>query len=480
MRKLANIACLTATTLSVASAQPYQTPILQISPVHYELDVRVDYEEETIAGIARITLTNHTDEAAPEISLLLYRLMRVDTLFLAGRGELSYTQQVVSYDDFPKLQVNHIVAVLDPPMAPGDKLTVEIGYGGHLLGYAETGMRYIQDHVSPDFTILRDDARAFPQPGYPAWAVNSAAPRPAYDYLAHITVPDSLTVANGGELVEVLKEEGKSTYVYRSLRPSWRMDFAIARYATINAQPIRIFHFVEDSVGARAVADAAAAAFETFESWFGPLADTTTLTFIEIPDGWGSQTDATAIIQSAAAFRDTSRHHEVFHELSHLWNVPPTDLPSPRWNEGLASFLEYLVTETITGRHAVTPRMNFLMKWLRDTLPSRESWPTIPLVRYGEEGMTGLSYRVGALFFDQLYRMLGTDEFHDLIGEYYRRYNVSGGSTDDLVRLVRDRGGTRADALIEDWLFTTHWTELVVQFDTAQELADHYASGIAD
>jgi hypothetical protein len=76
--------------------------------------------------------------------------------------------------------------------------------------------------------------------------------------------------------------------------------------------------------------------------------------------------------------------------------------------------------------------------------------------------------------------MLGTDEFHDLIGEYYRRYNVSGGSTDDLVRLVRDRGGTRADALIEDWLFTTHWTELVVQFDTAQELADHYASGVAD
>jgi hypothetical protein len=254
------------------------------------------------------------------------------------------------------------------------------------------------------------------------------------------------------------------------------MDFAIARYQTIDAPPIRIFHFPEDSSGARAVARAASAAFRTFETWFGPLADTTTLSFIEIPDGWGSQTDATAIIQAAAAFRDTTRHREVFHEISHLWNVPPTDLPSPRWNEGLASFLEYLMTETLTGEPAVAPRMDFLMKWLRGTLPSRAAWSSVPLVRYGEEGMTGLSYSVGALFFDQLYRLLGPDDFRRLIGDFYRRHHTSGGSTADLVRLIRQIAGARPEAMIDDWLFTTKWTSLIEQFPSAESLAAHYAS----
>ncbi len=463
-----------------SQAQESEPATLALSPVYYELDVAFDFDDETLAGVARISLVNRSDHAVAELSLLLYRLMTVELITTTDRGDLPFDQQVTMYDDFSKLQVNHILAPLDPPLPPEDTLTVEVSYGGNLLGYAETGMQYIQDRISPDFTILRDDARAFPMPGYPSFAVNRSAPMPSYEYLARVTVPDTLVVANGGESLGVLMGQDTATYVYRSLVRSWRMDFAIARYETIDAPPIRIFHFPEDSVGAQAVSLAATAAFRTFERWFGPLADTTTLSFIEIPDGWGSQTDATAIIQAAAAFRDTTRHHEVYHEISHLWNVTPTDLPSPRWNEGLASFLEYLMAETLSGEPALTPRMDFLIHRLSRTLPSRPSWSTVPLVRYGEEGMTGLSYSAGALFFDQLYRMMGVDEFRSLIGDYYRSYNNSGGSTGDLVAMIRERVGTKADPLVEDWLFTTEWTNRIVEFPGVDALARYYGSAGTD
>ena len=70
---------------------------------------------------------------------------------------------------------------------------------------------------------------------------------------------------------------------------------------------------------------------------------------IEVPDGWGSQADVTCILQTAAAFRDPARLVEVYHEVSHLWNVPATDLPSPRWDEGLATFLQFRMADERDG-----------------------------------------------------------------------------------------------------------------------------------
>src|SRR3972149_6477562 len=78
-----------------------------------------------------------------------------------------------------------------------------------------------------------------------------------------------------------------------------------------------------------------------------------------------------AAIQSAAAFKDPEQHREVYHEISHLWNVPPTDRPSPRWNEGQASFLEYLVTQEVTGKPIVDARASQLVDWLRGGVPKR-------------------------------------------------------------------------------------------------------------
>ena len=445
-----------------------------LSPTHYDVGYEVDYDTEVLRGTARIMLQNPSAESVREASLLLYRLLRVKTVRDDQGKDLAFSQAVVAFEDFGQLQVNQILVTLPEPLAPGAQTAIEVRFEGHLLGYAETGMRYIQDRIDPAFTILRDDARAYPMPGYPSSRINRSAAVPEFSYSARITVPTGLTVANGGRL-EGTDTVGKAvTYRYASLKPSWRMDFMIAKYTEVSSGSIRVFHLPGDGSGAAGVARAAAEALDLFTRWFGARRDPTPLTFIEIPDGWGSQADVTTIIQTAAAFKDPRRHREVYHEISHLWNVSPADRPSPRWDEGLASFLETLVTQEVTGKPVVDARANQLVEWLRGELPTREGWRTVPLVDYGRARLTDLSYSVGAVYFDLLYRLAGRETFNKIIGGFAAAFGTRGGSTKDFVDLVRSTATMDLSEFNNDWIFTTAWTDRITQSANIQELEAYY------
>jgi hypothetical protein len=445
-----------------------------LSPIRYDVGFQVDYDAEVLRGTARIVVQNPSPEPVREASLLLYRLLRVTTVRDDQGKELAFSQAVVAFEDFGKLQVNQILVTLPQPLAPGAQTAVDIRYEGYLLGYAETGMRYIQDRLDPVFTILRDDSYAYPRPGFPSSAVNRSAPEAAFSYSARITVPKGFTVANGGHLdgTDTLGEA--VTFRYSSLKPSWRMDFAIAKYTELASGPIRVYHLSGDELGAVGVARAAAQSLGIYTRWFGPLRESTGLTFIEIPDGWGSQADVTTIIQSAAAFKDPQQHREVYHEISHLWNAPPTDRPSPRWNEGLASFLEYLVTQEVTGKPIVDARANQLIDWLRGSLSTHAAWRTVPLVDYGRARLTDLSYSVGAVYFDLLYRLAGQEAFNKIINSFATDFGARGGSTKDLMDIVRKTAKMDLSQLNNDWIFTTAWADRVEHSASIQELEAYY------
>lgn len=445
-----------------------------LSPTHYDVSFNVDHAAARLQGTARITVLNPSAEPVREASLLLYRLLRA-TAVRDDRGrDLAFSQSVVAFVDFGPLQVNQLLVTFAQPLAQGAQTTIEVRYEGYLLGYAETGMRYIQDRIDPAFTILRPDSYAYPAPGYPSFALNRKSPRPEFSYSARITVPGGHTVANGGRLEGIDTLGNTVTFRYSSLKRSFRMDFAIAKYAELATTRIRVYYLPGDSSGAAGVARAGSEALDLFTRWFGALREPTALTFIEIPDGWGSQADATTIIQSAAAFRDPDRHREVYHEVSHLWNVPATDRPSPRWNEGEASFLEYLVTQELTGKPIVDARANQLIDWLRGELPQHANWSATPLTEYGRADLTDLSYSVGAVYFDLLYRLAGREAFNQIIGRFASEFRVRGGSTKDFADLVRRAAKPDLSQLNDDWLFTTGWTQRVTQSADIRALEAYY------
>lgn len=464
-----------ALLLLASLSQPLQGPdsaVIRVTPTHYELTVRIDFEEERLDGTARITLRNFSDAPVTDVPLLLYRLMEVRSASVNG-APATWTQRVVRFSDFSKLQATHAVVTLPTPLPPRGTVDLELRYDGQLLGYAETGMAYVRDHLDPAFTILRDDAIAFPKVGYPSLSVNRRAPFPTYDYVARITVPDSLVVVNGGRM-ERTAAAGWATYVYRSVKPSWRMDFAIGDYGLISDGPIRVAYLRRDSVGARRVAASARRSLDLLTTWFGPLPGTPSLTILELEDGYGSQADVAAIMQTAAAFRDSTRDHELYHEVAHLWNPPATDLPSPRWNEGLSSFLEYLVQEEITGRPTIAARADRVLDWLRGVAARRDDLTRTPLVDYGKAQMTDFSYSEGALLFYLLYGVVGAERFRAIIGGYSRQYAVTGGSTRDLAAFANRTARMNLGPLFDDWAFTTGWWPAIRNGATYAELVRKY------
>ncbi len=467
--------CLCALLCIGLSASSATAGGADLAPTHYDLAVAFNYVFGTLEASARIDLVNDGPDSADVIPLRLYRLLRVTSVIGADGEELPFAQVEAAYPEFTKLRVNEITVRLDHPIEPGGSATISVDYAGPLEGYADTGMHYIQDRVSREFTIFREDCLAYPEPGLASLESARKAVGWRYTYDARFTVPSDLVVANGGRLLGVAEDGGRHTYHYCSLQPSWRMDFAVASYKELTAGPVRVFYLDGDGEGAKGVSEAARKALGFCKEWFGPLKSDANLTFIEIPDGWGSQTDVSTIIQSAAAFRDPSRHHEVYHEVTHLWNVPSSDVPSPRLEEGLASFLEYLIDERVSGSPVVDSVADARIEKLRKELGERPALATVPLELYGSENLTDFSYNVGALFFDLLYRTAGASDFNRIISDYDEEHRVEGGSVRDLIAVI-DRVDAGAASLCQDWLLTTQWTERIAERKTIQDLAAYYRS----
>src|ERR1700686_2163935 len=117
---------------------------IPVSLQHLQLDVAVDYKTERIDGVARLTIKNATDVPVTTVPLLLNRLMTVKRATAADGTSLGLEQAVVLFADDETCQVDAANVTLPAPLAPGKTTTIALQYGGHLVGYVETGSLYIK------------------------------------------------------------------------------------------------------------------------------------------------------------------------------------------------------------------------------------------------------------------------------------------------------------------------------------------------
>lgn len=446
-------------------------------PVSYNLKVDIDYESGVISADCGLVVRNSQTESIPVVPLNLYRLMEVSSVTDASGKALDYSQNVRIFEDWKELQVNHILVRLDPPLAPGTEKAIRIKYSGFLLGYAEA-MRYVKDHVEKEMTVVRSDSLAFPQIGVPSWRTNRAAGLKNFRYTASFSVPSPLVVANGGDLVSKETRDGRTTYVYKSKVPSWRIDLAISNYEVLEGEGgrFRIFSFPEDAAGAKDLLASLAATLALYTKWFGPLQTFPGLTVIEIPAGYGSQADVAAIIQEAGAFKDPAGRYTFYHELSHLWSVTANDPLPPRFeSEGLAMFLQHLVQEKLEGKAgAVEAAVTESLKRLAKNFNEHPEWQKTPMINYGEKDLTDLSYRMGQILFYLLYRALGEETFLETAGSFYRDYRETGATARQFVEHVKKRAGSSLDKVFEEWVFTPQAAGLIAAGTPLDEMVRRY------
>jgi hypothetical protein len=459
---------LAAVFLAVGSAVPgasqeFPAPhAFSLAMTRLDLGLALEFSDGSLSGWARYRIVNAGDEPVRDVPFNLGRLMRVREVRVVGpQGivtALDFSQGIEAFSDSPKRQVDHVVVRLAEPLQPGDSATLRLDYGGFLVGYTETGSLYIQDRVDEQFSILREDAFAWPSLGTLSLSTNRVAPRPGFDFRAEITVPSGHTVASGGRLVERIEDGPRTTFVYESAAPVPFLNIPVAVYGLMEEGGVRVYHFPEDSVGARRVLDHATRGLALLERWFGPLGSEPDLAVMEIPEMWGSQASLTGgIIQTAEAFRDTERTSQLYHELTHLWNAPDLDQPSARWNEGLATFLSLRMAEELDGWEGMDADVERTAARLVSAADRTPAISEVPFLRYGEEGVTGLSYRVGHLMFYALHRALGDRTFDAALGGYYQEHRQIGGTFQDLMEAVQVSSPIDLDEFFRDWVHTTTW-----------------------
>ena len=81
----------------------------------------------------------------------------------------------------------------------------------------------------------------------------------------------------------------------------------------------------------------------------------------------------------------------------------------------------------------------------------------IAIADFGREGVTGLSYGVGALFYYELYLSLGEEKFIDLIDGYYKEYAGGMGSFDNMMSYYRKNLPDESAELVDEWLVGTRY-----------------------
>lgn len=476
-RSAAIIALISASALagSAASASEvtYADRGLPFDTLDYRLQLTVDYDNERLDGSCQITIVNSTGQPLRVVPVLLYRLMKVKSVSDHEGRPLDFRQRVVSFEDSPRLQENFIEVEMKDPIGADEQRVISIDYGGYLLGRAEV-WGYVKDRIDRDFTIIRDDSSAYPSVGYPSRAANKPKIHQSFSYRAEITVPDDLMVANGGKLVGKRVDDGWATYTYESIQPSWRMDFAIADFHLEKIGENRVYCLREDAARGKIIMGALDSSLKLYSEWYGPRRHSVGLTVIEIPDGWGSQTDVTTIIQTAAAFKDDARLYELYHEATHLWNVTPTDAQPPRWEEGLACFLQYLTVERLDGRQVLDDNLRRTVTRMQEIYAEHPDYTKISMADFGTEDLTDLSYSVGRLFFAVLFDLVGEDDFHRIIGTFYQTYVDTGASTETFLRHAQQHTEVDLGRLLDEWFNGTEYTRYILDGLTVEEIADTY------
>ena len=445
-----------------------------LKTVNYNLNVKVDFQEKKLYSVCKLTLLNPTNEKIQTIPLLLYRLLNVSSVKDENGKLLPFRQRIKVFEDWDVLQVNFVEIKLDKAVSKNETKKIIIEYSGHLLGYSETGMNYIKDKIDPDFTIIRPDCISYPIIGKPVFSTLRSVAQQNFNYDIKITIPDSLFVVNGGALLSKKTNNGLTEFHYKSVTPTTRIDITISKYKTIQNKGIKTFYFEKDSTEAKKIENVMIATFDLYSKWWGALKEIKTFSLIEIPKGYGSQANQNYILQTAAAFNDLGQLEQLYHEISHLWNVNSLDENYSRWNEGLATFMQYLTIEKLENRDVLDNAAELVLKRLKNKITTDPLFANTPMVDYGKKNMTDYSYSVGMIMFHLLYKITGERQFNTIIGSFYQKYHKSGATTNDFVKNANSVTSIDLTKFFNDWLYSTNYTEYIKNGMPINEMVNIY------
>ena len=215
---------------------------------------------------------------------------------------------------------------------------------------------------------------------------------------------------------------------------------------------------------------------EKYSDWFGNIKDYKGYTIIEVPEGYSSQADVASFCITADNFKNPSDNSAIYHEISHLWNVKPLEAqPCRLESEGLAQFLQFLISEQIENKCDVVSGMaqNYLNN-IRKNFIERPEFQKIPVKDYGTSDMTQYSYTLGMVVFAMFYELAGQENFNSAIKDFYSSYSEKGATLEDFIACCKKYSLFKSDRFFNDWVYTANGIKCIIEGISYNELRSAY------
>ena len=435
----------TTSTTTATTSEPHQVSALNglgdsfypflgnggYDVLHYEIDLDIDPDANTIQALTTITAqaTQELSEFNLDLSGLTVRWVTVD----------GSAAEHFRYD-------TELVVVPSEPLAAGAEFVTEVGYSGSPEPISDPAVWFLElgwnNRDGVIFTVSEPS-------GSMSWFPSNNHPADKATFEIRLTVPEPLTAASNGVLIEETSVDGYTT-------TTWRMDDLMATY--LAAVYVGDFErvetdqsdgpFIRDYVP-RADSDAVVEALRItpqviryYEDLLGPY-PYEVYGSIVMPFRLGFALENQTL---SVHGRNTIDPLTLAHEIVHQWIGNSSTLHDWRetWlHEGFATYLSAMYMAEYHGWN-LDQRAAEWHRQLADAEPPLE----IEIA-----GMFGASvYFIGAATLHTLRRFVGDSVFEEILRTHYQRSAHANTTTAAFLDVVTELAGREAAGLVESWL----------------------------
>jgi hypothetical protein len=344
----------------------------------YDLDVRVEPEQQRLAVRGKIVLRNESGQ--PQRNAVLQVSSTLDWRSIKAEGKaVQFVSQPYTSDIDHTGALSEAIVTLPREIKPGDSIELEIGYEGTIpqsttrltrIGTPEDVAKHTDwDQISPAFTGVRGV-------GYVAWypvAIEAQSLEQGNEmFLAlgrwkgrhaqsgmhvriSVTGDDGVTPA---ALIPTLpqcpmsiEQPGQAREVSADCNDSpmglTTPAFFAGNYTALDHASLRVWHMPQDRAAATTFAQAADAVLPFLTEWFGALRDKAEV--VELPDPKAAPFESDSVLLTPLGESDLKLTRlSLAHALTHA----AFSSARPWISEGVAHFAQALWLEKQSGRDA--------------------------------------------------------------------------------------------------------------------------------
>ena len=404
--------------------------------LHYDIELDVEPAANTISALTAITARATEDLAAFNLDL-----SGLEVLSVAVDGA-----------DAGFSRSGHELTV-EPasPLAAGAQFDVEIAYSGSPAAIDDPGVEFYvlgwQEQGGVIYTASEPS-------GSMTWFPSNNHPTDKATYEIQITVPEGITAASNGLLIDETTTDGRTTF-------TWRMDDPMATYlaAVYVGDFNRIDHgplypdgpVIRDYVHSTAAPEIAEALAVTpdviafLEDLLGPYPfDAYGTIVVPFPLGFALEHQTLSLHGPASIGPGI-----IAHEVAHQWlgnSVTPDDWSEIWMNEGFATYL-HLMYE---AEHFEADVQDVIVQIYAQMV----AFKTGPPKGIELEDLFGQTvYFRGAATLHALRRHTGDETFFKILRTHYDRSAGGTTNTQEFLELVDELAGPDAVDVVESWLF---------------------------